>query len=54
LEDKMDDMEKIIKELWNEILKMEIDQSKADQFARKYFRRNPNSQIQQIPIKNED
>jgi hypothetical protein len=53
-EDKMDDMEKIIKELSNKISKMELDQSKADQFARKYFRRNPNSQIQQRPIKNED
>jgi hypothetical protein len=53
-EDKMDDMEKIIKELSNKISKMELDQSKADQFARKYFRRNPNPQIQQRQIKNED
>jgi hypothetical protein len=53
-EDKMDDMEKIIKELSNKISKMELDQSKMDQFARKYFRRNPNPQIQQRQIKNED
>jgi hypothetical protein len=50
----MDDMEKIIKELSNKISKMELDQSKTDQFARKYFRRNPNPQMQQRQIKNED
>jgi hypothetical protein len=33
---------------------MELDQSKIDQFIRKYFRRNPNPQIQQRQIKNED
>jgi hypothetical protein len=33
---------------------MELDQSKMDQFVRKDFRRNPNPQIQQRPIKNED
>jgi hypothetical protein len=49
----MDDMEKIIKELSNKISKMELDQSKTDQFIRKYFRRNPNPQIQQRQIKNE-
>jgi hypothetical protein len=53
-EDKMDDMEKIIKELSNKISKMELDQSKNDQFPRKDFRRNPNPQIQQRQIKNED
>ena len=47
-------MEKIIKELSNKILKMELDQSKMDQFIRKDFRRNPNPQIQQRQIKNED
>jgi hypothetical protein len=45
-EDKMDDMEKIIKELSNKISKMEFDQSKNDAFPRKYFRRNYNPQIQ--------
>jgi hypothetical protein len=50
----MDDMTKIIKELSNKNSKMELDQSKSDQFARKYFRRNPNPQIQQRQIKNED
>jgi hypothetical protein len=53
-EDKMDDMEKIIKELSNKILRMELDQSKTDHFTRKYFRRNPNPQTQQRHIKNED
>jgi len=33
---------------------MELYQSKADQFTRKYFKRNPNPQIQQKQIKNED
>ena len=33
---------------------MELDQSKMDQFTRKYFRRNPNPQAQQRQIKNED
>jgi hypothetical protein len=50
----MDDMEKIIKELSNKISKMELDQSKIDQFTRKDFRRNPNPQIQQRKVKNED
>jgi hypothetical protein len=54
VEDKMDEMEKIIKELSNKISKMELDQSKTDQFVINYFRRNPNPQIQQRQIKNED
>jgi hypothetical protein len=54
VEDKMDVMEKIIKELSNKNSRMELDQSKTDQFARKYFRRNPNPQTQQRQIKNED
>jgi hypothetical protein len=33
---------------------MELDQVKTDQFVRKYFRRNPNTQTQQRQIKNED
>jgi hypothetical protein len=53
-EDKMDDMAKIIKELSNKISRMELDQSKNDQFPRKDFRRNPNPQIQQRQIKNEE
>jgi hypothetical protein len=53
-EDKMDDMEKIIKELSNKISKMELDQSKVDQFSRKYFKRNPNPQTRERKIKNED
>ena len=47
-------MARIIKELSNKISRMELDQSKADQFAKRVFRRNPNSQIQQRQIKNED
>jgi hypothetical protein len=54
VEDKMDDMEKIIKELSNKILRMELDQSKMDQFTRKNFKRNTNPQAQQRQIKNED
>jgi hypothetical protein len=49
----MDDMEKTIKVLSNKISRMELDQSKMDQFSRKYFRRNPNPQAQQRQIKNE-
>jgi hypothetical protein len=49
----MDDMEKKIKELSNKISRMELDQSKMDQFSRKYFRRNPNPQAQQRQIKND-
>jgi len=47
-------MAKIIKDLSNKISRMELYQVKPDPFARKYFRRNPNSQIQQKQIKNED
>jgi hypothetical protein len=42
--EKMDDMAKIIKDLSNKISRMELDQAKPDPFARKYFKRNPNSQ----------
>jgi hypothetical protein len=54
IEDKMDDMAKIIKELSNKISGMELDQSKPDPFARRDFKRNPNPQIQQRLVKNED
>jgi hypothetical protein len=53
-DDKMDDMARIIKELSNKISRMELDQSKDDQFVKREFRRNPNPQIQQRQIKNED
>jgi hypothetical protein len=53
-EDKMDDMERIIKELLNNISRMELDQSKNEHFPRRDFRRNPNPQTQQRQIKNED
>jgi hypothetical protein len=53
-DDKIDDMARIIKELSNKISRMELDQSKADQFVKRDFRRNPNPQIQQRQIKNED
>jgi hypothetical protein len=53
-EDKMDDMEKIIKELSNKISRMELDQAKPDPFSRRYFKRNPNPPVQQRPVKNKD
>jgi hypothetical protein len=53
-DDKMDDMARIIKELSNKISRMELDQSKEDQFVKRDFRRNPNPQIPQRQIKNED
>jgi hypothetical protein len=53
-DDKVDDMDRIIKELSNKISRMELDQSKSNQFVRREFRRNPNPQIQQRQIKNED
>jgi hypothetical protein len=40
----MDDMAKIIKELSNNISRMELDQAKPDPFARRDFKRNPNPQ----------
>jgi hypothetical protein len=52
--DKMDDMARIIKELSNKISRMEIYQSKDDKFVKREFGRNPNPQIQQRQIKNED
>jgi hypothetical protein len=45
--DKMDDIARIIKELSNKILKMELEQTKNDHFHRKDFRRNPNPQVPQ-------
>jgi hypothetical protein len=54
LGDKMDDMARIIKELSNKISKMELEKTKNDHFPKKDFRRNPNPQIPQRPIKNED
>jgi hypothetical protein len=53
-DDKMDDMARIIKELSNNISILELDQSKADPFIKREFRRNPNPQNQQRKIKNED
>jgi hypothetical protein len=50
----MDDMAKIIKELSNKISRMELDQAKPDPFSKRDFKRNPNPQIQQRQIKNED
>jgi len=44
---KMDDMDRIIKELSNKISRMELDQSKVDPFIKREFRRNPNPQNQQ-------
>jgi hypothetical protein len=50
-DDKMDDMARIIKELSNKISRMELDQSKADQFVKREFRRNPNPQINKDRLK---
>jgi hypothetical protein len=53
-EEKMDEMEKIIKDLSNKISRMEMEQAKPDPYVRNQFRRNPNPQIQQRQIKNEE
>jgi hypothetical protein len=53
-DDKVDDMAMVIKELSNKISKMELEHAKADSFAKKDFRRNPNPPNQQRKIKNED
>jgi hypothetical protein len=49
----MDDMAKIIKELYKKISIMELHQAKHDPFSKRDFKRNPNPQIQQRQIKNE-
>ena len=54
VEEKMDEMEKIIKYLSNKISSMELDQAKLDPYIRNQFRRNPNPYIQQRQVKNED
>jgi hypothetical protein len=41
-DDKMDDMTRIIKEISNKISRMELDQSKSNQFVKREFKRNPN------------
>ena len=53
-DDKMDDMARVIKELSNNISRMELHQSKSDPFIKREFRRNPDPQNQQRKIKNED
>jgi hypothetical protein len=50
----MDDMANIIKELSNKISRMELEQSKANPFVKREFRRSPNPQNQQRQIKNDD
>jgi hypothetical protein len=54
VEEKMDEMEKIIKDLSNKLSRMEIENAKPDPYVRNQFRRNPNPQIQQRQIKNEE
>jgi hypothetical protein len=54
VEGKMDEMAKIIKYLSNKISKMEMEKSNLYPYVRNQFRRNPNPQIQQRKIKNED
>jgi hypothetical protein len=52
--DKIDEMDKIIRQFSNKISKMELDKSKRDHFPRKDFRRNLDPQAPQKTIKNED
>jgi hypothetical protein len=54
--EKMDEMEKIIKDLSYKISRMEMEKSKPYPYTRNQFRRNPNinPQIQQRKIKNEE
>jgi hypothetical protein len=47
-------MARVIKELSNNISRMELEQAKSDSFAKKDFRKNPNPPNQQRQIKNED
>jgi len=57
-EEKMDEMAKIIKDLWNKIFRMEIEKAKLDPYVinQNQFRRNlnKNPQIQHRQIKNKD
>jgi hypothetical protein len=54
VEEKMDEMAKIIKYLSKKNSRMELDQAKNDPYVRNQFSRNPNPQIQQRQVKNED
>jgi hypothetical protein len=54
LGDKIDEMDRLIRELSNKISKMELDKSKRDNFPRKDFRRNPDPEAPHKTIKNED
>jgi hypothetical protein len=47
-------MARFIRELSNKVSKMELEKSKRDNFPRKDFRRNPETQGPQKIIKNED
>jgi hypothetical protein len=53
-DDKVDNMARVIKEISNKISRMELEQAKADSFAKKDFKKNPNPPNQQRQIKNED
>jgi hypothetical protein len=53
-DDRVDDMARVIKDLSNKISRMDLDQAKVDSSNKRDFRRNPNPQIQQRQIKNED
>jgi hypothetical protein len=50
----MDEMANIIKDLSNKISRMEIENTKPNPYVRNKFKRNPNPQIQQRKVKNED
>jgi hypothetical protein len=53
-EEKMDEMEKMIKDLLNTIFRMELEIAKPDPYVRNQFRRNTNPYIQKRKIKNEE
>jgi hypothetical protein len=52
--EKMNEMAKIGKDLSNKISRMEMENSKPDPYVRNQFMINPNRQIQQRQIKNEE
>ena len=54
LDNRVDDMARLIKELSNKITRMELEQSKSDSYPKKDFRKNQNPPNQQRQIKKED
>jgi hypothetical protein len=52
--DKLEEMARVIRELLNKILKMELEKTKRDNFPRKDFRKNLEPQGPYKTVKNED